>query len=132
MWALNSPMKTTRLLPFLSADAEAQVQESALTYHGYAPLVSEALGALVFGQLYGWRAVMMLHNRSKIKSFEQALGVSFRECMPDRTDVSDRILGVKLADELGKFWAIVKGEVSVPGGKAFLDHDDQADMFRTG
>lgn len=124
-------MKKSQILPFLDSSVATQVEKAALEYRGYAPTVADALGALVFGQLYGWRAVMMLYSRSRIRDFESALGISFRDHMPDRTDHSARILGVDLADRIGKFWAVVKGEVPVPGGKAYIDDADQPDMFRT-
>jgi hypothetical protein len=125
-------MKKQTLLPFLEPEIADKVQDAALAFRGYAPQLSDSLGALVFGQLYGWRAVMMLHSRAKIRSYEEALGITFREHMPERTEHSDRILGVRLADELGKFWAVVKGDVSVPGGKAFIEDERQAEIFRTG
>ena len=124
-------MKKSQILPFLDPSVAAQVEKAALEYRGYAPTVADALGARVFGQLYGWRGVMMLYSRSRIRDFEAALGISFRDHMPDRTDHSARILGVDLADRIGKFWAVVKGEVQVPGGKAYIDDADQPDMFRT-
>lgn len=124
-------MKKSQILPFLDPSVASQVEKAALEYRGYAPTVADALGALVFGQLYGWRGVMMLYSRSRIRDFEAALGISFRDHMPGRTDHSARILGVDLADRIGKFWAVVKGEVQVPGGKAYIDDADQPDMFRT-
>ena len=126
----SAPMKRASLLPYLPADTEASVIEAAKSFRGYAPRLADALGALAFGQIYGWRAVMICYSRSTVKGYEQALGISFRDHMPDRTDVSHRILGVRLADDLGKFWAVVKGEVSVPGGKAYVDDEGQSDLFK--
>ena len=49
--------------------------------------------------------------------------------MPERTELSTRITGIRWADQLGKFWAVVKGEVPVPGGKARMNDGDQPDLF---
>lgn len=130
--AHKAPMKNRHLLAFLPASVSDQVQRSAVEYRGYAPIVADGLGALVFGQLYGWRGVMMLYSRSRIRDFEKALGITFRDHMPERTELSARITGVRVADEIGKFWAVVKGEVPVQGGKAYVDDVGQDDMFRTG
>ena len=119
------------LLPFLDASTSAQVVQRCTTYRGQADDISNALGALVFGQLYGWRGVYMTHSRAMIRRYESILGIKFRECMPERTDASQRILGVRIADEVGKFWAVVKGEHYVTG-KGYADDVGQADLFRSG
>jgi len=124
-------MKRARLLPYLPADVEDSVVQAVLDYRGMAPKVADALGALAFGQLYGWRGVMMIYSRSTVRGYEQALGITFKDHMPDRTEVSDRILGVRVADELGRFWAVVKGEISVPGGKSYVDDEGQGDLFNS-
>lgn len=124
--------KAGHLFPFLSAEQSAAVVKRLQEYRGYAPTASDAVGALVLGQVYGWRGIMMLHSRSTVRKFEQVLGLSLRDCMPDRTQFSERILGVRIADEMGKFWAVVKGEVPVAGGKAYIDDAGQTDMFNTG
>lgn len=116
------------MFPFLPSEQSAAVEKAIAEYKGYAPRVSHAIGALVLGQLYGWRAIVMIHSRSNIREFEAILGVTFRDVMPDRTELSDRILGVRIADELGKFWAVVKGDVSVPG-KSYVDDAGQSDLF---
>lgn len=124
--------KPKHLFPFLTAEQSASVEKAMAEYKGYAPALSDAVGALVLGQLYGWKAVYMIHSRSSIKRFEEILGLSLRDSMPERTELSSRILGVRLADELGRFWAVVKGDVSVPGGKSYLDDLGQADLFHEG
>ena len=123
------PMKRPRLLPYLPPETEETVVQRASEYRGHCATLAGALGALAFGQLYGWKAVWLVHSRGTIKSYEEALGISFRDHMPDRTELSTRIVGIRWADELGKFWAVVKGEVSVPGGKARMNDGDQPDLF---
>ena len=118
--------------PLLPEDLAAHVERRAAEFRGYCPELAEAIGALVFGQVFGWKGVWMIYSRSKVKSMEAALGLTFRDVMPERTEESSRILGVRLADELGKYWAVVKGEVPVQGGKAYADDEGQSDLFMTG
>ena len=129
MGAQCAPMKRPRLLPYLPPETETQVVEKASDYVGHCTTLSGALGALAFGQLYGWKAVWLVHSRSTIRGYEEALGINFRDHMPDRTELSARITGIRWADQLGKFWAVVKGEVPVPGGKARMNDGDQPDLF---
>ena len=74
----------------------------------------------------------MIHTRGTVKKYEKILGLEFKDCMPERTEYTDRLLGIRLADEIGKFWAVVKGEVPVPGGKAYMHGEDQDDLFLGG
>ncbi len=122
-------MKKSQLFPFLTPEQNATVEASVSTYRGQSDTISDALGALAFGQFYGWRGLYMAHGRQKIRRFEAVLGIRLRESMPERTDLSERILGVRVADEIGKFWAVVKGDVSVRGGKRHMDDLAQADLF---
>lgn len=122
---MSKPNAARALSPELSAHVAAVVHE----YRGSCPSLSEAIGALVFGQFYGWKGVYMIYSRAKVRSMEEILGLKFREVMPERTDDSARINGIRIADELGKFWAVAKAEISVPGGKQYADDLGQSDLF---
>jgi len=124
-----SKAKTPHLLP---PELAQHVAGLFPTYRGYCPELAEAIGALVFGQAFGWKGVFMIYSRGKVRSMEKILGLNFREVMPERTENSSRIHGVRLADEIGRFWAVVKGEVPVRGGKGYADDEGQSDLFLTG
>lgn len=122
-------MKRTRLLPFLDPETATQVETACATYRGQSDMISSALGALMFGQLYGYRGVCMAHTRQAVRRYEALLGIKFREHMPERTELSERILGIRAADEIGKFWAVVKGEIAVQA-KRWVDDVGQGDLFQ--
>ena len=125
----SAPMKRPRLLPYLPPETEETVFHRASEYRGHCATLAGALGALAFGQLYGWKAVWLVHSRGTIKSYEEALGISFRDHMPERTELSSRITGIRWADQLCKTVAVVKGEESVPGGRARMSGGDRPDLF---
>jgi hypothetical protein len=117
---------------YLPAAERAIVEERTKHFRGLSDTLSAALGALTVGQYYGWRGLYFIHSPSTVRKYEKLLGIKFSEVMPERTDETSRLLGVRIADELGRYWAVVKGEVTVPGGRSYLDDKDQADLFNTG
>lgn len=116
------------LFSFLDASTAASVEQRLAAYRGDGEDISGAVGALVMGQLYGFRGVAMVLSRAKLRRYEELLGLKLRDHMPERTDLSRRILGVRISDEVGKFWAVVKGDHWV-SGKGRADDFGQADLF---
>lgn len=135
--SIIDPMKTPNLtpesLPFLDLETAKTVVENASTYKGQSNVISDALGALLFGQLYGAKGLAMAHTRASVRRFEAVLGVKFSDHMPERTSLSTRIFGVRAADEIGRFWAIAKGDVSCPDKRMMGDDSEgQGDLFLSG
>lgn len=116
----------------LTAEQRAVIDQAVRQYSGMSDTLSSALGALAMGHYVGWRGLLMVHNRQTVRRYEEILGVKFSEIMPERTDQTDRLLGIRIADQLGKFWAVVKSEIRIPEGKAFIESDGQDDLFTGG
>lgn len=112
----------------MNPDQKAIVDEAVKNYSGMADQLSAALGALTLGEYLGWRGLLIVHDRRTLKRHEEILGLTFKDVLPEKTEHTERLLGWRIADRLGKFWAVVKGEVRVPEGKGFMD-DGQEDLF---
>jgi hypothetical protein len=119
-------------LSHLPADVRQIVDERINNFRGFSDVLSAAIGALVTGHYYGWRGLYCIHSPTTVRKYEKILGVKFSEVMPERTENTSRLLGVRMADEIGRYWAVVKGEVTVPGGRGYVDDKDQSDLFNTG
>lgn len=113
----------------LNAEQKATVDEAVKNYSGMSDQLAAALGALALGEYLGWRGLLFVHDRRTLKRYEEILGLEFKEVLPEKTDYTERLLGYRIADKIGKFWAVVKGEVRVPEGKGFMDADGQEDLF---
>src|SRR3954452_24357815 len=89
------------------------IDRACTEFEGDATVLESAIGALVFGRLVGWHALRLMHAGRTFKRYEQILGVKFRDVLPDRTDQAGRLRGIRLADNIGKFWqAVTSGLVS--------------------
>ena len=87
------------------------IDKATDTYNGDSCILGSALGALCFGTKFGWRALRLSHSASTYSKYEKILGIKFKQVCPERTVLSSRSIALKLADSIGNFWAIAKGEV---------------------
>jgi hypothetical protein len=93
-------------------ELNARIEELCETHRGQLDDLYRAVGMMVVGKYFGWRVMRLVSTRSDwanaVKLFEDP-----KEWMRERGRFADRSLGLKIADEMGKFWEIIKGHVSV-------------------
>ena len=82
------------------------ILERARTFCGDGRQLEAALGAYVVGQLYGWRALAMMHTTATRQRFDRILGVRLNDVCPEHTGLTDRLLGIRIADQVGAFWKV--------------------------
>lgn len=94
----------------LNESLEAVIEKVSKEYTGDFTVLESAVGALVTGQLFGWKVLRMVHGSRTYARYEKILGLKFREVCPERTSLSSKSAAIKIADKVGDFWAIAKGE----------------------
>lgn len=113
----------------MNPETREAVDLAVKNFSGMSDKLSAALGALALGEYLGWRGLLFVHDRRTLRGFEEILGFAFKDALPEQTEYTERLLGYRIADKLGKFWAVVKNEISVPQGKGFMDAEGQEDLF---
>jgi hypothetical protein len=83
------------------------MDQACQEYEGHCSVLESALGALVLGREIGWQALRLMHSGRTYRRYEGILGVRFRDVLEERTKQSDRMMGIRMADKLGKFWQVV-------------------------
>jgi hypothetical protein len=78
-------------------------------YKGDCGVFMSAVGALAFGREVGWKAVRVCMSSVTYRKYEKILGLRFRDVLPERTKESKRIRGIRIVDDLGKFWQALSG-----------------------
>jgi len=106
-------------IPEISND-EAQeliqmVNKASLRFKGDLGELESAIGMLFMGRLYGWRVLVLIHNKRTIRKYEETLGIKAREYFPEEGPLVGKSVGYKIAQSLGKFWKVVSGEVKIEG-----------------
>lgn len=96
------------------AEQLVQIANDALNrFSGTTDELEKALGMLMLGDYMGWRVLVIIHNKRTIRKYEEILGISVREFFPEEGPVAMRSLGYSIATELGNFWKVVSGDISV-------------------
>lgn len=70
-----------------------------------------ALGLLHMGDHFGWKPMVLIHNKRTIRKYEEILDIDMRTLFKEEGPSADRLMGYKIAKKLGNFWKAVNGEV---------------------
>jgi len=107
--------KPARKVPELPKDEALRLVrltcEASTHFRGIFDELESAVGMLFLGKLFGWRVIVLIHNKRTIRKYEQILGINIREEFPETTDLTDKSLGYVIADKLKAFWKAVAGEI---------------------
>jgi hypothetical protein len=83
------------------------------TYKGDVTLLADAVGALKLGQNFGYSVLMIVYSPPTYRKYQKALGLEFKDVLPETAEFTERSAGYKLFNNIKDFWKIVKREVSV-------------------
>ncbi len=86
-------------------------------YEGDAMVLESAIGAFMLGRWVGWQPLRLMHSRLTWNRYQEILGVKFMEVLEARTEHSEEMWGIRLADKIGRFWQVFSGAL-VPGREA--------------
>jgi hypothetical protein len=91
----------------------ARVDGIAHGFKGQIDELESALGVLLLGRLFGWRALVLIHNKRTLRKYEEILGIDMREAFPEEGPLAHKSVALTAVKELGEFWKAVSGDVKV-------------------
>lgn len=77
--------------------------------------VEGAIGALFVGQRYGLRILRLLHSSKTLRQYEQFLGESFEDLIPQHGIFIDRSVAWWIATTTQKYWDLVSRRFKMEG-----------------
>ena len=78
--------------------------------------LEQAIGVWILGRKFGWRVMLLVHDRKTLAKYEKLLGIEFREELPEVGELADKSLAWKAVQKVSNFWKAVRGEI--PGVKS--------------
>jgi hypothetical protein len=87
------------------------IDRQAETFKGQITTLYQVVGIIVVGRLFGWRVVRLTIRPSVWRQIGQLFGDP-KELMPERGRLAHRSVGLKITDELGEYWSIIRGSTS--------------------
>lgn len=100
-----------------SLEQEAELsrieREAIARFSGDLTELEAALGVLRIGHHFGWRVLVLIHNKRTIRKYEQILAINFREFFPAEGPSHERSIGYGIAKQIGNFWKAVSGAIKI-------------------
>ncbi|KKW68724.1 hypothetical protein AAV94_03460 [Lampropedia cohaerens] len=78
--------------------------------------LESALGMYMIGFHFGWRVLVVVHNKRTIAKYEDILGIKIREVFPEYGPDADRTNAYKIIQSVSNFWKLVSGDIKPPDG----------------
>ena len=98
-----------------AVDLVTIVDKASSNFSGNLNELESAIGMLHLGGLFGWKVLVLIHNKRTIRKYEEILGINIREYFPEEGPLAEKSLGYTAAKKLGDFWKAVRGEVKIEG-----------------
>ena len=88
-------------------------QKASQSFAGQIDELQKAIGMLMTGDLFGWRVLILVHNKRTIRKYEEILGIEVKEFFPEEGPYAHRSVGYSIAKKVGNFWKAVSGDVPI-------------------
>lgn len=92
-----------------------KIDEVSLSFTGQFDDLSQIVGMVVMGRLYGWRVVRLVHSRRSwtlaCNYFGDLKDILDEEGRPEYVRKS---VGFALVKNVAQYWEIVKGHIAIP------------------
>lgn len=93
------------------------IDNAILEYSGVGDTLEQAIGMYMIGRHFGWKVLVLMHNKRTIRKYEEILGISIRDAFPEVGPDAPRSMGFKAAEVLSNFWKAVSGDEKIEGRK---------------
>ena len=98
-----------------------EIEELTGKFRGQFDELESAIGMLMLGRLFGWKVLVLIHNKRTIRKYEDILGINIREKFDEEGPLAHRSLGLKITKSLGNFWKAVSGELKIENRRELAD-----------
>jgi len=116
--------KDIAALAFDSSDELELIKKVALEYEGDLTQLGSALGCLFMCKIYGLKVARLAYDARTVAKYEKFFqraepDFKFKNYSQELGPLADRSIALRLAKQVGRFWAVVRGEV--PGRSPIVD-----------
>ncbi|WP_293006812.1 hypothetical protein [Nitrosomonas sp.] len=89
------------------------INKATEKFHGQIEELHNAIGMLMTGRLFGWRVLVIFHNKRTIRKYEEILCINIREMFPPEGPLAYKSIGYDVACKLSNFWKAVSGDIKI-------------------
>ena len=103
----------------LTPELIEKVKDASFRYKGDGTILESAIGALIAGQIYGWKVLRLTHSGRTYARYQQILDVKFKDVCPPEGPLAERSVALVLTKKINDFWSVASGDK--PGRSPELD-----------
>lgn len=89
------------------------IDDVSSNFKGDISHLSQAIGAIMLGRLYGWRVIRIITTSKSYTRHQRVLGLDFKQVLPEETELSRKSVGYTMAKKLDKFWDVVNSKFRI-------------------
>lgn len=86
------------------------VNKKTIGFRGLLNELEGAIGMLIVGRHFGWKVLLLIHDKKTIKKYETILGIDIRVDLPEVGKHADKSVAWVAVQKIKSFWKAVKGE----------------------
>ena len=94
----------------------AYIDKITIEFKGTIHELESAIGFLMIGRHFGWKPLVLIHDKNTIKKYEQILKLKFRDELEPVGLYAEKSNSYRAVLKISSFWKAVKGEI--PGIKS--------------
>lgn len=102
-------MSNKALVAKLDKNLLAHIDKRMRNYKGDIARLESAIGAYLVGRQFGWKILLLAHDRKTIANYGVILDLDFRE-LPDEGDLAYKSIAWTAVQRVSSFWKAVKGQ----------------------
>ena len=87
------------------------IDKAIQDYRGNVSELEAAIGVWIVGRQFGWKVMLLMHDRKTLAKYEDILGVDFRTQLDDVGSLAHKSIAWKAMETVSNFWKAVRGEI---------------------
>ena len=91
------------------------IEDSVYEFRGSFEELESAVGMLMLGRFFGWKILVLIHNKRTIRKYEQILDIDIRKEFPEEGPFAAKSVGLNVTKKMQAFWKAVSGEIPIRG-----------------
>ena len=92
-------------------DIIPHIDKRTQEFKGQISELEQAIGMWMVGRQFGWKVMLLVHDRKTIAKYEDLLGIDFRNEVPDVGKFAHKSVAWTAVQKVSNFWKAVKGEI---------------------
>lgn len=95
-----------------NAELMEHFDEITINFKGNLNELEAAIGYFVISRHFGWKPLLLIHDKNTLKKYESILKVNIRDEVPEVGEYANKANAWRAVQKIKSFWKAVKGEVA--------------------